>query len=125
MLMEDCQEAGQFCQFYQDFFSLLEQLNTEWWAEKLRQSLGSGDGTWTYNSVTGQYEQQSNVQDYLTLEALQTVISQILGDEDFFVSTSTSLHQKLIEKLRTFDFNSHFSHLNNSDYAHCCKCDMG
>ena len=114
--MEDCQQAGQFCQFYQDFFSLLEQLNTEWWAEKLRESQGSSDGEGMYNSVTGQYEQQSSVPEYLTLKAMQTVISQIISSEDFFVSTSTSLHQKLIEELTTFDFDSHFSHLNTSDY---------
>ena len=55
--------------------------------------------------------------EYLKFKTVEPIISQILGEDDFFASasTSTSLYRKFIEKLQSFDFDSHFSYLNDED----------
>ena len=115
--MDDCAESGEFCQFYTDFFSLLDSLKDAWWAEKIWQSSDDSEGDWTYNDVTGQWEQQILPPEYLKFKTVEPIISQILGEDDFFASasTSTSLYRKFIEKLQSFDFDSHFSYLNDED----------
>ena len=109
--MEDCKENGEFCQFYREFFSLLDGLKESWWAESLWENSDNSGGDWKYNSQTGQWEQQKLPLQYVKFEAVEPIISQILGDKDFFVPTSTPLHQKFFERFESFDFESHFSYL--------------
>ena len=109
--MEDCEENGEFCQFYREFFSLLDGLKESWWAESLWENSDNSGGDWKYNSQTGQWEQQKLPLQYIKFEAVEPIISQILGDKDFFVPTSTPLHNKFFERFESFDFDSHFSYL--------------
>ena len=109
--MEDCEENGEFCQFYREFFSFLDGLKESWWAESLWENSGNSGGDWRYNSQTGQWEQQKLPLEHVKFETVEPIISQILGDKDFFVPTSTPLHKKFFERFESFDFDSHFSYL--------------
>ena len=67
--MDDCMENGEFCQFYEEFFTLLE------------------------------LESQKIPLEHIKFKTVESIISKILGDKDFFVPTSTPLHKKFFERL--------------------------
>ena len=113
LLMDDCEENGEFCQFYEDFFSLLDEWkDSEWAQSQWENSLESYD--WSYNCETGQWDYQKLPLEHIKFKTVESIISKILGDKEFFVPTSTPLHKKFFERLNSFDFDGHFSDMTTT-----------
>ena len=105
--MDDCAGNGEFCKFYEEYFSLLDKFKDSKWAKKSWEH-SSESYIWIYNSCTGQWDEQLLPQGHVRFEIMEPIISEILGDEDFFVPTSTPLNKKFFDRLESFDFDRHF-----------------